>query len=209
MNALNETHDPALRSWVESANDGGTDFPIQNLPFGIFRRRGSDEPFRGGVAIGDQILDLAAVTEPGVFRGRSPPRRAPAAGPTLNALMQLGGPAWSQLRGALSAALAHGSEDAAALRGCLVPQAEAEYALPARDRRLHRLLRLDPSCLGRRPPAAAGAAAAAELPVGAARLPLAQFLGRACRASAFTARGPGAAQGRGPAGVRAELAPGL
>ena len=56
MQQINETHDPALRSWVESANVPATDFPIQNLPFGVFRRRGSDEPFRGGVAIGDQIV---------------------------------------------------------------------------------------------------------------------------------------------------------
>jgi len=40
---LNETHDPALRSWVASANAAGTDFPIQNLPFAIFRRRASGE----------------------------------------------------------------------------------------------------------------------------------------------------------------------
>ena len=40
MAALNESHDPALRSWVESANEPGTDFPIQNLPFCVFRRRG-------------------------------------------------------------------------------------------------------------------------------------------------------------------------
>ncbi len=131
MNARNATHDPGLASWVESANDGRTDFPLQNLPFGIFRHRGSDETFRGGVAIGDQIVDLAAVTEASVFGGAVAAAASAAAGPALNSLMQLGSPAWSQLRGALSAALARGSEDAAALRGCLVPQAAAEYALPA------------------------------------------------------------------------------
>ena len=57
---LNETHDPSVRSWVSSANAAGADFPLQNLPFGIFRRRGNTERFRGGVAIGDQILDLDA-----------------------------------------------------------------------------------------------------------------------------------------------------
>jgi fumarylacetoacetase len=57
---LNETHDPARRSWVASANEPGVDFSIQNLPFGIFRRLGSAEPGRGGVAIGDLILDIAA-----------------------------------------------------------------------------------------------------------------------------------------------------
>ena len=61
MEACNETHNPALRSWVSSANITGCDFPIQNLPFAVFRRQGSHEAFRGGVAIGDQILDLAAV----------------------------------------------------------------------------------------------------------------------------------------------------
>jgi fumarylacetoacetase len=57
---LNETHDPQLRSWLDSANEVTTDFPIQNLPFGVFRRAGSGEQFRGGVAIGDQSLDLEA-----------------------------------------------------------------------------------------------------------------------------------------------------
>lgn len=60
MTLLNETHDPSLRSWVASANAAGNDFPLQNLPFAVFRRKGSPEAFRGGVAIGDQILDLAA-----------------------------------------------------------------------------------------------------------------------------------------------------
>ena len=54
MTGPNETHDVALRSWVESANAAGTDFPIQNLPFGVFRRKGSNEAFRGGVAIGSE-----------------------------------------------------------------------------------------------------------------------------------------------------------
>ena len=58
---VNATHDPALKSWVESANEPGCDFPIQNLPFGIFKRKGAKEAPRGGVAIGDQILDLAAL----------------------------------------------------------------------------------------------------------------------------------------------------
>ena len=58
---LNETHDSALTSWVESANVAGCDFPVQNLPFGMFRRKGAKAPPRPGVAIGDQILDLSAV----------------------------------------------------------------------------------------------------------------------------------------------------
>jgi fumarylacetoacetase len=60
MTAIDATHDPKLRSWVESANLPGCDFPIQNLPFGRFRPKGSQEAFRIGVAIGDRVLDLAA-----------------------------------------------------------------------------------------------------------------------------------------------------
>ena len=59
---LDETHDPRRRSWVGAANAPGADFPIQNLPFGVFRR-GPDEPARAGVAIGDRILDLPAAAD--------------------------------------------------------------------------------------------------------------------------------------------------
>ena len=55
---IDDTHDPALTSWVESANHPTTDFPIQNLPFGRFREPGRTAPLRIGVAIGDQVLDL-------------------------------------------------------------------------------------------------------------------------------------------------------
>ena len=67
MSGLNETHDPAAVSWVPAANTRGGDFPLQNLPFGIFRR--AAEPFRGGVAIGDRIVDLAAVHAARLFPG--------------------------------------------------------------------------------------------------------------------------------------------
>lgn len=129
---LNETHDPALRSWVASANRSGTDFPIQNLPFAVFRRRGSAEAWRGGVAIGEQIVDLAAVAQAGVFVGDAAQAAQAGAQDKLNALMALGQGAWSALRLALSRALREGSPQQAALQACLVPQAEAEYDLPAR-----------------------------------------------------------------------------
>lgn len=131
MTLLNETHDSALRSWVDSANHPGTDFPIQNLPFGVFRRRGSAEPFRGGVAIGDRIVDLATASRTGVFTDAA--AAAAACGEaTLNALMAMGPDAWSALRRALSRVLRAGAPEADALRGCLVAQAEAEHAVPAR-----------------------------------------------------------------------------
>ena len=129
----NETHDPALKSWVESANEsanGGSDFPIQNLPFAVFRR--PREPFRGGVAIGDAIVDLAAVAKRGVFDGVAARAAAAAAGDSLNALMALGPAAWSALRLALSRALREGSPLREAIEPCLVPRAGVAYAVPAR-----------------------------------------------------------------------------
>lgn len=132
MTLLNETHDPSLRSWVASANAAGNDFPLQNLPFAVFRRKGSGEAFRGGVAIGDQILDLAAAAASGAFTGVAATAAQAGAQDKLNALMALGEAAWSALRLALSRALREGSAQQAALQGCLVPQAEAEYDVPAR-----------------------------------------------------------------------------
>jgi fumarylacetoacetase len=132
MTMLNETHNPTLQSWLPSANVAGCDFPIQNLPFAVFRRKGSSEAFRGGVAIGDQIVDLAAVAKSGVLKGDAALATQAGAQDKLNALMALGNTAWRALRLALSRALREGSADQAALQACLVPQAEAEYDVPAR-----------------------------------------------------------------------------
>jgi fumarylacetoacetase len=60
VSSIDETHDPDLHSWVESANDPASEFPIQNLPFGRYRRQYTSQALRIGVAIGDQVLDLAA-----------------------------------------------------------------------------------------------------------------------------------------------------
>lgn len=129
---LNETHDPSLKSWVASANQAGTDFPIQNLPFGVFRRASSGEAFRGGVAIGDQILDLAVVAKAGVFTGLAQQAVQACAATTLNDYMAMGPAAWSALRLALSQALRVGSTAQSALQSALVPQAQAEYTVPAK-----------------------------------------------------------------------------
>jgi fumarylacetoacetase len=128
---LNATHDATLHSWVVSAQRPGTDFPLQNLPHGIFRRRGSHEPWRGGVAIGDAILDMAAACGHGVFHGAALAAAQAASASTLNGLMALGPAAWSALRLALSKLLREGAPEAHVLRDCLVPQADAEYTLPA------------------------------------------------------------------------------
>ena len=132
MIQVNETHDPTLTSWVESSNNGQSDFPIQNLPFAVFRRRGTQEAWRGGVAIGDQIVDMAAAVNAGVFTGEAQPAAEAAAESTLNHLMGLGPQPLSRLRAALSKALRTGAAQEAALKACLVPQSQAEYTLPAR-----------------------------------------------------------------------------
>jgi len=131
MNVLNETHDPKRRSWVDSSNDPDSDFPIQNLPFAVFRHAGSAEDFRGGVAIGDQIVDLEAASAAGVFRGMAERAAIAASGHTLNPLMAMGPAAWSALRAALSDALTTGSGLQSQLQPCLVQQAKAEFAVPA------------------------------------------------------------------------------
>ena len=128
---LNETHDPALKSFVASANDGSTDFPIQNLPFAVFRRVGSDEAFRGGVAIGDQIVDLAWLNRARLLSGDAAVACEAAAATTLNTLMAMGNAASSALRLALSRLLRAESTAEAGVRAGLVAQSDAEYALPA------------------------------------------------------------------------------
>jgi fumarylacetoacetase len=87
---IDETHDFALRSWIEAANAPATDFPIQNLPFGLFRRKGSQDQPRIGVAIGDQILDLAECRERGRLAGLPEPLRDACRAAILNPLMALG-----------------------------------------------------------------------------------------------------------------------
>ncbi|MEC8818533.1 MAG: fumarylacetoacetase, partial [Planctomycetota bacterium] len=76
---MNTTNDPARRSWVESANDPGTDFPIQNLPFGLFTRGEGDTP-RIGVAIGDQVLDCHELVARGLLGSDAPARVRDALG---------------------------------------------------------------------------------------------------------------------------------
>lgn len=128
---LNETHDPARRSWVDSANDGKTDFPIQNLPYGIFRRRGGDDPWHAGVAIGDQILDLRCAAASGLIQGRAATALAACQGETLNPLMALDSRHWSALRATLSGWLVSGAEVQPQVSEWLVPMSQVEYALPA------------------------------------------------------------------------------
>jgi fumarylacetoacetase len=136
---LNETHDPQLRSWVDSANTAASDFPLQNLPFGVFRPAGSREPFRCGVAIGEQILDLRAALRTDALQTAAAGNAdamaiavaALSAATALNAFMSAGPQVWSTLRRALSRALRAGSRLQALLQSCLLPRSQAEFALPA------------------------------------------------------------------------------
>ncbi len=123
---LNETHDPARRSFVDSANAPDSDFPIQNLPFGVFRPA-AGMPSRVGVAIGDRILDVAAAAAS--FDGLAAEAAAACAAPHLNHLMSLGPQASSALRLALSRGLSADRGDNS-LRQHLTPMAQAEIALP-------------------------------------------------------------------------------
>lgn len=128
----NETHDPDLKSWVDSANEEGCDFPIQNLPFAVLRRQGSDEAFRGAVAIGDQALDLGAVAGLELFDGQVQRSLEACAQPVLNRFMSYGAEAWSMLRLELSRSLRPDSPRQAALSACLIPLDAVEYRVPCR-----------------------------------------------------------------------------
>jgi fumarylacetoacetase len=129
---MNPTNDPSLRSFVPVAPE--SDFPIQHLPYGIFRRRSGGEP-AAGVAIGEYVLDLATLEEDGLLdspllRGRQIFRSA-----TLNGFMALGRPAWSEARSLISRLLRADEpllRDNARLRErVLMPMPEVEMLLPS------------------------------------------------------------------------------
>src|SRR6516162_2552989 len=102
MSVIDETHDLKRESWVASAR-GHTEFPIQNLPLGIFSPAGGAP--RGGVAIGDMIFDLGAGVEAGLFTGDAARAAEAAGGAALNPLMALGNGPRLALRKRLSALL--------------------------------------------------------------------------------------------------------
>ena len=114
---LDNTHSVQLQSWVESANQPTSDFPLQNLPFGRFRSAG-DPAWRIGVAIGSQVLDLQLA---GLLHGDD-----------LHPLMAAGPTAHRALRQRLSHGLRAGSAQQAAWSACLAPQNQVAMALPCR-----------------------------------------------------------------------------
>lgn len=125
--SLDPSHEPSRRSWIESANVSGADFPIQNLPFGVFQTAANSSP-RIGVAIGDQILDLRAAADAGILDSLPVAAEACRAS-RLNLLMSLPGEARSALRSRLSQTLSAGARRPSS--AVLVPMREATMLLPA------------------------------------------------------------------------------
>lgn len=126
---LNETHDPATRSWVQSANSPDTDFPIQNLPLGVFES-GKELPSIG-VAIGDQVLDLSAVAEAELIPGIDEITNEAAMENSLNLLMALGAERWRALRRGIFELLREDFNARNAVELCLVPMSRVTMFLPA------------------------------------------------------------------------------
>lgn len=127
---LNATHDPSRRSFVASANAEGTDFPIQNLPFGVFD---DGKGARGGVALGDMVIDIAALAGSGIFDGPAAEAAQLAASHDLRALFEAPREAVSALRAALSALYSDtGASGRATAEAALLPAASATLLMPTR-----------------------------------------------------------------------------
>lgn len=127
--SMNETHDPSARSWVESANAPGTDFPIQNLPLGVFDRGKALTCI--GVAIGDQILDLSSAAENNCIPSIDEITEEALMDEPLNLLMALGRERWSALRRSVFNLLLDGSEARPDIEKFLVKQSDVHMLLPA------------------------------------------------------------------------------
>jgi fumarylacetoacetase len=125
---VNHTHDPSRKSWVESANDDATDFPIQNLPFGVFSRPG--EAARVGIAIGDQILDVSAV-DADLFDVDAGAIAALCSHGSLNPLMAETPARLSAFRARVSELLSAASTDSHKLKHALVAATDTLLHLPA------------------------------------------------------------------------------
>ncbi len=128
------TLDPTLTSWIDSAHGHG-EFPIQNLPFGVFRRADSDDDPRIGVAIGDHVLDLSACVEARILEGITPQAACALSATSLNHFMGQGRDTWSAVRRTVSRLLAADTatlRDDAALRAkCLPALSDVEPQVPA------------------------------------------------------------------------------
>jgi fumarylacetoacetase len=117
-----------LVSWVERAHVPETDFPLENLPYGVFEA--SLGP-RIGNAIGDQILDLKACADAGLLDALDGQTIEASRHETLNALMALGPAHWSALRKRVTELLTAGSVERGRVEPCLIPMRNARMRLPA------------------------------------------------------------------------------
>ncbi|MEJ2028393.1 MAG: fumarylacetoacetase, partial [Maritimibacter sp.] len=118
------------KSWIESANSAETDFPLNNLPYGVFSV--GDSELRCGVAIGDRIIDATGLEQAGILR--ADPEADVLDAPYWNDFMELGPQAWSAYRAALTAMLAEEADEATqdALTTYSVPMEKATLHLPFR-----------------------------------------------------------------------------
>ncbi|HEX8925270.1 MAG TPA: fumarylacetoacetase [Terriglobales bacterium] len=126
---LNETHDPKARSWIESANAPETDFPLQNLPFGVFTHRNASGSI--GVAIGDQVLDLCTCACNGLLIGVDEITVEACQEDQLNLLMSVGSARWSALRKAIFLMLRDDSAQREEASKRLLPASDVQMLLPA------------------------------------------------------------------------------
>ncbi|SFU47863.1 fumarylacetoacetate hydrolase [Methylobacterium sp. 174MFSha1.1] len=129
MTILDQTHDAALRSWVPGA-DGHPDFPIQNLPLGVFSPAGGAP--RAGIAIGDHILDLTALLATGLLQGEAARAAEAAGGGALNALLALGAGPRRALRAQASELLREGAAERDRIAPLLHEASACTLHLPAR-----------------------------------------------------------------------------
>jgi fumarylacetoacetase len=129
---MNPKKDPRLRSFVPVPPE--SHFPLQNLPYGIFRRNSEPRPHIG-VAIGDRVLDLSVLEEKAVLIVPAAGGRPVFSETNLNAFMALGRPAWQETRSAISRLLRADEptlRDSAVLREqALIPMSDVEMLLPA------------------------------------------------------------------------------
>jgi fumarylacetoacetase len=129
---MQDTENPQLSSWIESANDPTTDFPIQNLPLGVFTH-GDGTPSIG-IAIGDRILSLRRCADSGLLSPLGLEVVNACQAPSLDGLMALGPASWRSLRGRVSALLRRQSPEQQQNRQRIIPMllemAECSMSLP-------------------------------------------------------------------------------
>jgi fumarylacetoacetase len=128
---INETHDPARESWYDAANDPATDFPIQNLPFGVFAASPGASG-RVAVAIGDAALDLDGCAMAGLLEGLPPDLVAAVRTDSLNELMSRAPEERVALREAAGRLLERASPLRTRVEPHLVEQRSVEWLVPAR-----------------------------------------------------------------------------